>query len=127
MATTGARPLVVELVGLFPLFYKLCPKGFDWRTGCALEWPEDQLGDYPPEVQAQGRLLQDLVPRLVAEFGSRVRPVSVPLTSIRGIWLSLRYGIRTGEVVVVAGRRAVRADRGYEAVRAAVAQALQQG
>ncbi|HEY8394268.1 MAG TPA: hypothetical protein VIK92_05695 [Thermaerobacter sp.] len=123
----NAAPVVVELVGVFPLFYRLCPKGFDWGTGCAPEWPGQQLRDYPPEVQAQGRLLEDLVQRLVAEFGGRIQPVSVPLASFRGLWLSLRYGIRTGEVVVVAGGRAVRASDGYEAVRAVVAAAVGAG
>lgn len=124
MAVKKAAPVVVELVGLFPLFYRLCPKGFDWGTGCAPEWPDQQLRDYPPEVRAQGRLLQDLVGRLMTEFGDRIRPVSVPLASFRGLWLSLRYGVRTGEVVVVAGGRAARASDGYEAVRAVVAGAV---
>src|SRR5690606_35587775 len=56
--------------------------------------------------------------------GGRIHPVSVPLASWRGVWLSLRYVIRTGEVVVVAGGRPVRARARYEAVRADVAAAV---
>lgn len=120
-----ARPVVVELVGLFPLYYRLCARSLGRLAGtCDLELPDDQLREYPPAVREQGRQLQVLYRQLMGEFGDRVVPVSVPLTSLRGLWLSLRYGIRTGEFVVVVGGRAVPARAGYEAVRAAVAAAL---
>ncbi|QIA28010.1 hypothetical protein DYI95_011275 [Thermaerobacter sp. PB12/4term] len=128
MATLGRksrrRPLRVEIVGLFPLIYKMCPRGMGWGAGCGLEWPADQTQDYPPEEQARQRQLESLVAHLAARFGWRLQVVTVPLTSLRGMWLATRYGIGTGQVALVAAGRCVRLDEGYEAIDRLLASCL---
>lgn len=115
------RPLLVELVGMFPENYRLCHRSVGL---CGVAEDQDQLADYPPEVREQGRQIQELYERLLFDFGGRVLPVSVGLPSLRGLWLSLRHGLRAGEVAVVVRGRAVRLADGYEAVRRTVEQAL---
>ena len=124
MPVARTRPLPVEVVGLFPLYFKLCPRGMPWGMACGLEWPEEQARDYGPDERARERQLQELVARLAADFGPRIRLVSVPLASWRGAWLAWRHGLATGEVAVVAGGRAARLTQGYDRVRAVVAEAL---
>lgn len=123
MATTTANlPLTVELVGLWPEYYQLCPKGAA-LMGCAIEGIKSQTQDYPGQMQEDGRLLQELYAALLRDFGERVRPVSVSYTSGRGLWLSLRYRLRgSSPTVIVDGLVAPATD--YEAVQAAVGAAL---
>lgn len=131
MATRNERrsrfPVRVEIVGLFPLYFKMCPRGMPWGTGCSLEWPEEQARDYPPAEQERQRQLAALVAHLAAHFGSRVDVVTVPLTSWRGTWLATRFRLRTDQVAVVAGGRCARLDEGYEAIHRLVAACLEEG
>lgn len=120
----GARRLKVELVGLFPDFYRLCPRGCDWMQGGGLDIAEDQLRDYPPPVQEAGRRLQEIYNGLMRDFYDRIMPVSVGLMSARGLWLTLRHRLDSSQVYVVVGRRAIPATSGYTAVQAAVREAL---
>jgi len=120
----GRRLLKVELVGLFPDFYRVCPRGCGWIQGGDLDIHQDQLRDYPPAVQEAGRRLQDIYRKLMRDFQDRVVPVSVGMLSARGIWLALRHRLDSNQVYVVVGRRAVPVTAGYEAVQAAVRQAL---
>lgn len=118
------EPVRVELVGLFPEFYRMCPKGVDYMNSCGLEPESEQLRDYPPDIQEMGQMLQDTYHRLMAEFGGRVMPTSVGVASLRGLWLSLRHRLDSRRVWVIAGGRAVPVTAGYEQVRSAVAAAL---
>jgi len=77
-------------------------------------------------MRRRGEVLAEWHRRLLAEFGPRVLPVPVPLTTPRGFWLALRHGLRSDEVAAVVAGRAVRDREGYEAVRQAVAAALGQ-
>lgn len=115
------RPLLVELVGMFPENYRLCHRSV---ALCGVTADQEQRADYPPDVREQGRQIQELYERLMADFGGRVVPVSVGLPSLRGLWLSLRYGLRAGEVAVVVRGRAVRLADGYETVRRTIQHAL---
>ncbi|ADU52331.1 hypothetical protein Tmar_2253 [Thermaerobacter marianensis DSM 12885] len=110
------RPLRVEIVGLFPLYYKMCPRGMPWGYACGLEGPAEQEREYPEAERRGQRRLEALVRHLAARFGSQVDPVTVPLTSLRGTWLATRHRIRTGELAVVVGGRCARFEEDYEAV-----------
>jgi len=110
------RPLRVEIVGLFPLYFKLCPRAMPWALACGLEGPADQEREYPaPERDRQRRLVQ-LVRHLAARFGDQVEPVTVPLPSLRGAWLAVRHRLRSDEMAVVVGGRCVRVDDDYGAL-----------
>lgn len=124
MAPRDGEPLTVELVGLIPDLYKLCPTRCDWASAGEVAADGEQLRDYPEEARRAAAEAAALWERLVREFAGRVRPVSVGYLSPRGIWLSLRHRLRTGEVYAVVAGRAVPAAAGYEAVRAAVLEAL---
>jgi len=118
------RPLRVEIVGLFPEFYRLCPKGVNYLDACGLEPDDSQVRDYPARVQAMGRRLQETYVRLMREFGDRLFPVSVGLTSLRGLWLVWKHRLSSQEVYVVVGDRAIPTSLGYPVVREAVRSAL---
>lgn len=113
----------MELLGMWPEYFQMCPTRTDVIEACNLEPGREQLADYPPEIRANGALLQDLYARLMADFGGRVIPVSVGYASLRGAWLSLRHRLGQDPVVVVGGR-AVPVSAGYAAVKDAVTAAL---
>jgi len=115
--------LKVELLGMWPEFFQMCPTRTDLIEACNLEPAREQLQDYPPEVRANGLVLQSLYARLMEDFAGRVIPVSVGYASLRGAWLSLRFRLRQDPVVVVGGK-AVPVSAGYGAVKAAVTEAL---
>lgn len=115
------RTVKVELVGMLPELFKMCPKGSEV---CSLEPAEDQMRDYPPEVQAVQAQAVEVYNRLLADFSGFAVPSSVGYMSPRGFWLSLRHRLGQDLTVVVDGKRAVPLKQGYEAVRAAVAEAL---
>ena len=114
-ARTG-RPLRVEIVGLFPLYFKMCPRAMPWAFACGLEWPTDQEREYPEPERRRQRQLGQLVRHLAARFGDQVEPVTVPLTSPRGAWLAARHRLRSDEMAVVVGGRCVRVEGDYAAV-----------
>lgn len=121
-ATRG--PLKIEIVGLFPEFYRLCPKGADYLGACGLEPDASQVRDYPPEVQAMGRRLEETCVGIFREFGGRVFPVSVGLASLRGLVLAWRHRLSSDEVYVVVNGRPIPTSLGYPAVRQALREAL---
>ncbi|HEY8488414.1 MAG TPA: hypothetical protein VIL38_05020 [Thermaerobacter sp.] len=123
----GRRPVRVEVVGLFPLYFKMCPRAVPWGTGCDLGWPEEQEQDYPPAERARQRQLEALVHHLAGRFGPQIDVVTVPLTSWRGTWLATGFRLRTDDVAVVAGGRCVRLDEGYDAIDDLVAALLAAG
>lgn len=123
-SAAGSRRLKVELVGLFPDFYRLCPRGCDWMKGGGLDISADQLRDYPPAVQEAGQRLQEIYHGLMRDFHDEVVPVSVGLLSARGFWLSLRHRLDSGQVYVVIGEQVIPVTDGYATVQAAVRRVL---
>jgi len=83
-----------------------------------------QLRDYPPEIQAIHHQAVSLCARLRQDFGDRISPQSVMLTSGRGLWLSLRHGLKNDLSLVINGKRVVPADADYDVVRAAIQEEL---
>jgi hypothetical protein len=116
------RPVRVELVGMLPDLYKMCPKGADM---CQLEPRAEQMQDYPPAVLKNQEEAVEIFNRLLAEFGWRVLPITVGTMSWRGFWLSLKHRLGQDLAIVVEGRRVVLAADGYHSVRLAVAEALE--
>jgi hypothetical protein len=97
----------VEFVGLLPTIYSTCASccASDYVGACHPAAKSDQLNDYPAEVRADQDRMVELVQRLHAEFGPRVRLKAVGATNLRGIWLSVRYRLDSRLHVVVNGRR----------------------
>lgn len=115
-----AESVKVELLGMLPELFKMCPKGSDV---CALEPAEDQMKDYPPEVRANQEAFGQIYNQLLSDFGGRAVPITVGYMSPRGFWLSLKHHLQQELTVVVDGR-AIPVDEGYEPVRQAVTEAL---
>ncbi|MDI3297964.1 MAG: hypothetical protein QJR08_02225 [Bacillota bacterium] len=115
----------VEIVGLLPEFFNMCAacQGMDFLRIASLDYPRDQLREYPPEVVEEQQRAVDVVNALVGEFGPAVEPVSVDVYSPQGLWLSLRHRLGRGPALVVAGRRVVR-ELTPEAACAAVRQEM---
>jgi hypothetical protein len=65
-----------------------------------------------------------LCDRLLQDFGDRIYPQSVMLTSGRGLWLSLRHRLGNDLSLVLNGKRAVPADAAYEVIKAAIQEEL---
>ena len=112
----------VELVGLLPAFYRVCTKcqPMDYLLLGGAKYLSEQVTDYPPEVLEEQEKLYGLYKRLIEDFSGAVLPIPVDLLSLRGLWLSIRYKLGKGAVVVINGRRVFSAGMPYEAIKAAV-------
>src|SRR5918995_3059331 len=105
-------PITVELIGLLPEVYRLCTKcqPMDYLGAAGVDYINDQLADYPQAILGEQKKLADLYHRLREDFGSRVRLVPVELTSFRGMWLSLRHGLKNAPSLVIGGQRVVQGE-----------------
>jgi hypothetical protein len=118
------QPVRVEFVGLLPETLRTCMAHYCVPGPVGQADIEAQLRDYPPEIQATHHAAVSLCERLMQDFGDQIYPRSVMLTSGRGLWLSLRHRVRNDLSVVIDGRRVVSAAAGYDAVKAAIQEAL---
>lgn len=120
----GVHAVHVELVGMFPMTFRTCSRA----AGLSACGPGDealQRAEYPPHVQEQQQLAEDVALRLWDEFGSAVRVDSVLFTSPRGLWLSLRHRLGSSDAVAfLDGVGPLHLTAGYSALRAAVLQRL---
>jgi hypothetical protein len=91
-----------------------------------VDYINDQLADYPQAILGEQKKLADLYHRLREDFGSRVRLVPVELTSFRGMWLSLRHGLKNAPSLVIEGKRIVQGQLVYEEIRRAIQEELDQ-
>src|SRR5919108_6582206 len=114
------QPVHVEFVGLLPETLRTCMAHYCMPGSVGQPDIEAQLRDYPPEIQAIHRQAVALCERLRQDFGDRISPQSVMLTSGRGLWLSLRHRLNNDLSRVINGARAVPAKEGYEAVSAVI-------
>jgi hypothetical protein len=114
------QPVRVEFVGLLPELLRTCLAHYCVPGNVGKPDLEAQLREYPPAIQAIHRQAVALYERLLQEFGGRIAPQSVMLTSGRGLWLSLRHRLKGDLALVINGKRAVPAAAGYEAVKAAI-------
>ena len=118
------QPVHVEFVGLLPETLRTCMAHYCVPGPVGQPDIEAQLRDYPPEIQAIHRQAVSLCERLMQDFGDRIYPQSVMLTSGRGLWLSLRHRLKNDLSLVINGKRVVPADADYDAVRAAIQEEL---
>jgi hypothetical protein len=124
----GNIPIKVELVGLLPEFYRLCTKcqPMDYLGAAGVDYIGDQMSDYPEPILTEQKKLADLYYRLSEDFGNRVRLVPVELTSLRGVWLSLRHRLKNAPSLVIEGKRIVHGQLAYEEIKRAVQEELDQ-
>lgn len=115
----------VELLGLFPLTFKTCTR-MPGLNACGPGDEAEQRAEYPPHVQVQQELAEDAATQLWTEFGPAVRVDSVLYTSLRGLWLSLRYGLGGADAVAFIDGLGppLKLAAGYPGVRAAVLRRL---
>ena len=118
------QPVRVEFVGLLPETLRTCMAHYCVPGALGRPDVEAQLREYPPAIQAIHRQAVSLCERLLEEFGDRIYPRSVMLTSGRGLWLSLRHRLKNDLSLVINGTRAVPAMVGYEAIRAVIQEEL---
>lgn len=114
------QPVRVEFVGLLPETLRTCMAHYCVPGSFGRPDVEAQLREYPPEIQAIHYQAVSLCERLMEDFGDRIYPQSVMLTSGRGLWLSLRHRLNNDLSLVINGTRVVSAMAGYEVVRAAI-------
>jgi hypothetical protein len=118
------QPVHVEFVGLLPETLRTCMAHYCVPGPVGKPDIEAQLREYPPEIQAIHQQAVALCERLMQDFGDRIYPQSVMLTSGRGLWLSLRHRLNNDLALVINGTRAVPAAAGYDVVKAAIQEAL---
>jgi hypothetical protein len=118
------QPVRVEFVGLLPETLRTCMAHYCVPGAVGKPDIEAQLREYPPEIQALHQQAVSLCERLMQDFGDRIYPQSVMLTSGRGLWLSLRHRLHYDLSLVIDGTRVVPAAAGYEVVKAAIQEAL---
>jgi hypothetical protein len=118
------QPLPVEFVGLLPEVLRTCLAHYCVPGPVGKPDIEAQLREYPPEIQAIHHQAVSLCARLMQDFRDRISPQSVMLTSGRGLWLSLRHGLKNDLSLVINGKRVVPADADYDVVRAAIQEEL---
>jgi hypothetical protein len=118
------QPVRVEFVGLLPETLRTCMAHYCVPGAVGKPDIEAQLREYPPEIQALHQQAVSLCERLMQDFGDRIWPQSVMLTSGRGLWLSLRHRLHDDLSLVIDGTRVVPAAAGYEVVKAAIQEAL---
>ncbi|MFN3476173.1 MAG: hypothetical protein ACK4Z6_01275 [Candidatus Methylomirabilales bacterium] len=116
----------IELVGLLPTVYNLCAKcnAADYMKAGGINYLADQLKDYSPEtLQEQDRAAQ-IYYNLLRDFGERVIPLAVGLTSFRGLWLAWKHRLGNEFSIVINGRRVIKGDADYQAIKQAVQEEL---
>lgn len=96
-----ARRIKVILYGLFPTIY------FTSSPCCRFPTPElehggDQLLEYPWWMVHDLRQAAEIARRL-SKYGRRVRIDVVSADSLKGIWVSLRYGLKGEPAAIVDG------------------------
>ena len=118
------QPVRVEFVGLLPETLGTCMAHYCVPGQVAKPDIEAQLREYPPEIQAIHHRAVSLYDRLMQDFGARIYPQSVMLTSGRGLWLSLRHRLKGDLSLVINGKRTVPADAAYDMIKAAIEEEL---
>jgi hypothetical protein len=118
------QPVRIEFVGLLPETLRTCLAHYCVPGPVGKPDVEAQLREYPPEIQAIHQKAVLLCERLMQDFGDRIYPQSVMLTSGRGLWLSLRHRLKSDLSLVINGKRVVPADADYDVVRAAIQEEL---
>ena len=118
------QPVRVEFVGLLPETLGTCMAHYCLPGQVGKPDIDAQLREYPPAIQAIHHKAVSLYDRLMQDFGDRIYPQSVMLTSGRGLWLSLRHRLKNDLSLVINGRRVVPADVGYDVIKAAIREEL---
>ena len=118
------RPVRVEFVGLLPETLGTCMAHYCMPGAVGKPDIDAQLREYPPEIQAIHDKAVSLYDRLVQDFGDKIYPQSVMLTSGRGLWLSLRHRLKNDLSLVINGRRVVPADIAYDVIKGAIREEL---
>jgi hypothetical protein len=120
------KKVKVELVGLFPTLVSACVCCEEYMEACNINLLAEQLKDYPPDVlDAQNRAIE-IYARLMRDYGDRIDLVAVGWMSLRGLWLSLRHRLGNEFSIVINGRKVIRGDSNYEAIREAIEEELRE-
>ncbi|MFQ6058189.1 MAG: hypothetical protein ACE5MB_04815 [Anaerolineae bacterium] len=114
-----ARPIRVEFVGLLPTLFNFCAPccTTDHMKKCGVDYISDQMADYPPEALAVQERAAELYAKLMSDFGDRILPVAVGLTTLRGLLLSLRHRLGNDLAIVINGRRVISGQADYETLK----------
>jgi|SRR5918996_4621577 hypothetical protein len=122
------RLISIELVGLLPEVYKVCTKcqPLDYLGLARLNYLDEQLAAYPEEILAEQKRLLDLYRRMAEDFAGRVRLAPVALMSFRGLWLSMRHGLKNTPSLVIGGRRILHGQVPYNEIKRVIEGELDQ-
>ncbi len=120
------RVVTIELLGLLPEVYKLCTKcqPLDYLKLVKASYIEDELSTYPEAILAEQKRLWTLYNHMTEDFGDCARLVPVGLTSFRGMWLSLRHGLKNAPSLVIGGKRIVLAQLPYDDIKRIIREEL---
>ncbi len=114
----------VEFVGPLPETLGTCMAHYCVPGNVAQSDIAAQLREYPAEIQALHERAVSLYDQLLRDFGGRILPRSVMLTSARGLWLSLRHRLANDLCLVINGRRVVSGHAPYGTIKAAIEEEL---
>ncbi len=121
------RAVTIELLGLLPEVYKLCTKcqPLDYLKLAKVNYVEDELLAYPEAILIEQKRLWNLYNRLTKDFSGCARLVPVGLMSFRGMWLSLRHGLKNAPSLVIGGKRIVLAKLPYDEIKRIIPEELE--
>lgn len=120
------RAVRVEFVGLLPTFFSTCAPccSMDYMMACGVDTKTDQLEEYPQDIVETQTRMSQLFVKLIQDYGSLVQPKIVDVTSLRGLWLSLRHGLGRDLAVVVQGKSVLKGNFDYGELKRAVGREL---
>jgi hypothetical protein len=125
-----AAPVRIRFLGLFPSFMDLCcrkapdPLSLGGQEKLLREFHQEQMSEYPPDILENQQVVESFFERLLEDFPRGIAIEVVGLDTFRGMWLSWKYRVKDKFAILVDDRQRFGRDVSYDALKAAVEEAL---
>lgn len=126
----GATSVRIRFLGIFPSFMDLCcrkapdPLSLAGEHEALQEFHKEQMSEYPPDILENQRVVESLFERLLEDFPRGIAIEVVGLDTFRGMYYSWKHRVRGNFAIVVDDDRRFGRDVSYDALKAAVQDAL---